>query len=322
MNKGPRGAKIDGAGMLATPNEATAPVAPAKERRRAPAWPSKRRALSWAQAQHSLVAGLGYAALFAGALVMLMPFYWAVVTAVKLPQETTTYPIIWIPSQITFSHFVKAWHANFPIYYRNSIIVAVTVVAGNVLSSAMAGFLFAKYEFPLKNLLFLLVLSTMMVPFAVVIIPVYIIVAQFLHLKDTLWALIIPGLISPFGIFLMRQFTQTIPDELLDAGRIDGASDSRIFWRIVLPLCKPALSALVIFHFTWVWNDFLWPLIVTDSDKSRTLPVGVALFAFQRWLQYNLVMAGSLLVLLPVLIFFLLFQRAFVEGIVLTGMKY
>ncbi len=263
-----------------------------------------------------------YAVLFAGAFVMLLPFYWTLITSIKVPAETMTFPIIWIPSKITFMHYQKAWHANFPIYYRNSTVVAVTVVLGNLFTSSMAGFIFAKYDFPLKGLLFMVVLSTMMIPFAIVLIPTYMIVAVALKLKDTVWALIVPALISPFGIFLMRQFIQSIPDELLDASRIDGASDWRTFWQIVLPLCKPALSALLIFHFIWIWNDFLWPLIVTDSDRSRTLPIGVTLFAFQRWQQYNLVIAGSVLVMLPMVVFYFIFQRAFVEGIVLTGMKY
>jgi multiple sugar transport system permease protein len=266
--------------------------------------------------------GLVYAFLAVGAAIMLMPFYWTLVTSVKIPSETIAYPIVWIPSKITFMHFQKAWHANFPIYYRNSTIVAVFVLVGNVLGSAMAGFIFAKYDFPLKNFLFLMVLATMMIPFAVLLIPLYYIVVQFLRLKDTVWAMIIPALISPFGIFLMRQFISTIPDELLDAARIDGASDTRTFWQIVLPLCTPALSALAIFHFIWIWNDFLWPLLVTDSDKARTLPVGLALFASPRWLQTNLVVSGSLLVLLPMVIIYFIFQRAFVQGIVLTGLKY
>ncbi len=266
--------------------------------------------------------GLTYGLLFLGALVMLMPFYWTLITSVKIPAETITYPIIWIPSEITFAHFAKAWHANFPIYYRNSILVAALVLTSNVLTSALAGFIFAKYEFPFKNALFIMVLMTMMVPFAVLLIPLYFVVVQALHLKDTLWAMILPALISPFGIFLMRQFIESIPDELIDAMRIDGASDMRIFSQLILPLCKPALSALAIFHFIWIWNDFLWPLIVTDSDKSRTLPVGVVLFALPRWQQFNLVVAASVLVLLPLLIFYLIFQRQFVEGIVLTGLKY
>jgi len=257
-----------------------------------------------------------------GAVVMLMPFYWTLITSVKTPSETATFPIIWVPSKITFEWFVKAWHAKFPTYYMNSVIVAVVVVLSNVFSSALAGYIFAKYAFPGKNFLFTMVLATMMVPFIVILIPAYYLVAVWMGIKDTLWAMILPALISPFGIFLMRQFTTTIPDELLDAARIDGASDFRTFWQIVLPLCTSALSALAIFHFIWIWNDFLWPLLVTDSDRSRTLPVGVAMFALPRWSQTNLVVAASVLVLAPLVIVYFVFQRAFVQGIVLTGLKY
>jgi multiple sugar transport system permease protein len=270
----------------------------------------------------ALQSGAIYLFLLCGAIIMFMPFYWTLITSVKLPAETMHYPIIWIPSTITFEWFAKAWKANFPVYYLNSTIVAAVVVVSNVLTSALAGYIFAKFDLPMKNSLFLLVLATMMVPGAVTIIPTYYIVAVWLKLKDTLWAMIIPALISPFGIFLMRQYAQSIPDELLDAARIDGASDMRTFWQIVLPLSMPALSALAIFHFIWIWNDFLWPLLVTDSDRSRTLPINVALFASQHWQQFNLVVAGSVLVLAPLVIVYFIFQRAFVQGIVLTGMKY
>jgi multiple sugar transport system permease protein len=263
-----------------------------------------------------------YAFLFIGSVIMFIPFYWTMITSVMLPQETNHYPIIWIPSQITFKWIVQAWNLRFPTYYLNSIIVAVVVVISNVFTSALAGYIFAKYRFPWKNFWFLLVLGTMMVPYAVTIIPAYYIVTVIMHLKNTLWAMIIPALVSPFGIFLMRQFTESLPDELLDAAKIDGASDNRTFVQIVLPLCTPALSANAIFHFIWIWNDFLWPLLVTDSDVARTLPVGLALFASPRWLQTNLVVAGSLLVLLPMVIVYFIFQRAFVQGIILTGLKY
>lgn len=263
-----------------------------------------------------------YAVLFAGAILVLVPFYWTMITAVKIPSETITYPIIWIPSEITFDNIAKAWQANFYIYYRNSAIVAAAVLAGNLFTSSIAGFIFAKFEFPYKNALFLAILATTMIPFGVLLIPLYLIITVYMHLKDTLWAMIIPAIVSPFGIFMMRQFIATIPDEILDASRIDGASDWLTYWRIIIPLSKPALAALAIFHFIWIWNDFLWPLIVTDSDRSRTLPIGVVLFAFAKWQQYNLVIAGSLLVAIPLVIVYFIFQRAFVEGIVLTGMKY
>jgi len=270
----------------------------------------------------AIKSGIAVLLLVAGSIIMIMPFYWTFITAIKTPSETGTYPFIWIPSKITFEWYIKAWSARFPQYYLNSSIVALAVVLSNVYTSALAGYIFAKYHFPFKNSLFMMVLAIMMVPFIITVIPAYYIVAVWFRLKDTLWAMILPALISPFGIFLMRQFTSTIPDELLDAARIDGASEMRTFIQIVLPLSKPALSALAIFHFIWIWNDFLWPLLVTDSDKSRTLPIGVALFASQRWAQTNLVVAGSMLVMAPLIIVYFIFQRAFVQGIVLTGMKY
>jgi multiple sugar transport system permease protein len=266
--------------------------------------------------------GVIYLVLIIGTILMFLPFYWTIITSVMTASETSRYPIVRFPSKITFEWVTSAWRAKFPLYYMNSTIVAVAVVISNVLTSALAGFIFAKYQFPFKNGLFLLILATMMVPYAVTIIPTYYIVTVMLHLKNTLWAMIIPALISPFGIFLMRQYCESIPDELIDAARIDGASDMRMFGQVILPLCVPALSAMAIFHFIWIWNDFLWPLLVTDTDAARTLPVGVALFALRRWLQTNLVVAGSLLVMLPLVLVYFIFQRAFVEGIVLTGMKY
>jgi len=266
--------------------------------------------------------GFFYLFLLVGAVVMFLPFYWTAITSIMFPEETNHFPIIWIPTRITLKWLVQAWSAKFPLYYLHSIIIAAVVVLSNVYTSALAGFIFAKYKFPLKNFLFIMILATMMVPGAVTIIPAYYIVTVLMHMQNTLWSMIIPALVSPFGIFLMRQFTESIPDELLDAAKIDGAGDFRTFWQIVLPLCTPALSANAIFHFIWIWNDFLWPLLVTDSDKARTLPVGLALFASPRWLQTNLVVSGSLLVLLPMVIVYFIFQRAFVQGIVLTGLKY
>ena len=266
--------------------------------------------------------GAIYLLLILGTVLMFIPFWWTLITSFKTASDTAKFPIVWFPTTLTFQWVASAWRAKFPLYYMNSIIVAVVVVISNVFTSALAGYIFAKYNFRFKSALFLVILSTMMVPYAVTLIPTYYIVTVWFHLKNTLLAMIVPALISPFGIFLMRQYCQTIPDELIDAARIDGANDMRTFTQIIFPLCIPALSALAIFHFIWIWNDFLWPLLVTDSDVARTLPVGVALFALQRWLQTNLVVAGSLLVMVPLVIVYFIFQRAFVEGIVLTGMKY
>ncbi len=270
----------------------------------------------------SLNAALIYALLIAGTIIMFVPFYWTLITSFMTASDTAKYPIVWFPTRFTLEWVIAAWRAKFALYYMNSTLVAVAVVVSNVLTSALAGYIFAKFALPAKNFLFFTILATLMVPYAVTIIPTYYIVTVLFHLKNTLWAMIIPALISPFGIFLMRQYCETIPDELIDAARIDGASEIRIFSQIILSLTGPALSALAIFHFIWIWNDFLWPLLVADSDAARTLPVGVALFALRRWLQTNLVVAGSLLVMVPLVIVYFIFQRAFVEGIVLTGMKY
>ena len=262
-----------------------------------------------------------YLILFAGVIIVLAPLYWTFITSIKIPEETVAYPIIWIPSKVTLAHFRTVWHAQFATYYRNSIIVAVPVVLGILLTSSMAGFIFAKFEFPGRDLLFLATLSTMMVPFAVILIPVYLIIVK-LKWMNTFLALIVPNLVSSFGIFLMRQFIANIPDALIDAARIDGSSYFGIFWRIILPLCKPALAALAVFHFIWIWNSFLWPLIVTTSDATRTLPVGLVLFIHKYWFQYNRIIAGSVLIIAPLIIFYLIFQRTFIQGITLTGLKY
>ncbi|MCP4543214.1 MAG: carbohydrate ABC transporter permease [Chloroflexi bacterium] len=262
-----------------------------------------------------------YLSLSAGMILVLAPFYWVFITSVKLPEETIAYPVIWIPSKITWEHFQAVWHAKFLIYYRNSIIVAVPVVLGTLFTSSLAGFIFAKFDFPGKEPLFFLTLSTMMVPFAVLLIPTYLLIAK-LKWVNTYWALIIPFLVNGFNIYLMRQFITDIPDELLDAAEIDGCSNFGAYWRIIIPLCKPAMSALAIFQFILTWNNFLWPLIATSTEETRTLPVGLALFIFRYWRQYNQVMAGSVIVVVPLVIFYFIFQQTFIEGIAMTGIKH
>ena len=263
-----------------------------------------------------------YLVLLAGGIVMMIPFYWALITSFMNASETNKFPIVWIPTKLTLQWIRQSLNTSFIHYYVNSIVVAVCVVISVVITSALGGYIFAKFKFPLRNFLFMVVLATMMVPFTVTLIPTYVIVSVWFKLQDTLAAMVVPALVSAFGIFLMRQFTETLPDELLDAARIDGASEMRIFWQIILPLCKPALSATAIFTFIGIWNDYLWPVLVTDTDRSRTLPVGVATFAQARWAQTNLVVGASLLVLIPMVIIYFIFQREFVQGVVMTGLKY
>jgi multiple sugar transport system permease protein len=182
------------------------------------------------------------------------------------------------------------------------------------------GYTLAKLRFPGKGFIFVLILSTLMVPTEMLIIPWYVMSTEY-GWSNTYWGLLFPGLISAFGVFLMRQFFQTLPTDLLDAGRIDGLSEFGVFWRIAFPLVRPALAALGIFTFLGNWNAFLWPLIVVQTADMRTIPVGVALFSSEAGTAWNLIMAASSLAVLPVLLVFLFFQRQIIEGVVLTGVK-
>jgi multiple sugar transport system permease protein len=189
-----------------------------------------------------------------------------------------------------------------------------------VFTSSLAGFIFAKYKFWGKNTFFGFILVQLMIPFQVVMIPGYLILVQ-LHLVNTLWGLIIPSMVDAFGIFLMRQFIEGIPNELMDAARIDGAGEFGIYWRIVLPQLGAAIAALGIFTFMGTWNDYLWPLIVITTHEKRTLPLLLTWYNSQHGTRYDLTMAASILVLLPILIVYALFQRRFVRGITMTGFK-
>jgi len=184
----------------------------------------------------------------------------------------------------------------------------------------MAGFALAKYELPGGNVIFFLVLSMMMVPFHVRMIPLYMVIRN-MNLIDSLTGIVLPSLVSPFGVFLMRQFILGIPDSLLDAAEIDGCSEVRKYFMIIIPLVKPAIATLTIFQFRWAWNDLLWPMIISNSYKTRTLAVGMSMFTQEHTSAYHLQMAAATLVVLPLVIVFILMQRQFVEGISISGMK-
>ena len=205
-------------------------------------------------------------------------------------------------------------------WFRNSLVVAIAVTAMGLLTSSLGGYIFAKFEFPRKQPLFILILMTMMVPFPVLLIPNYII-ANRLGVLNSLWALILPGMVSAFGIFLMRQFTAGIPRDLIEAARLDGASEWAIFARIIVPLMRPALAALGVFTFLASWNDYLWPLVaINDLDKS-TLPLALTFFNNHHAHRYDLVMAAATMAVIPVLVVFLIFQRQIVKALVLAGMR-
>lgn len=262
-----------------------------------------------------------YLGLILGSIIMLLPLVWMTSAAFKPLNEVMKIPPTWIPQEPTLNNFTEVFQ-QFPFarYLLNSIIVAVVVVISTLITSAMAGYALAKFKFPGQSFIFILIISSLMVPFQVRMIPLFRMVVAF-EWTDTLWAVIFPWLIDAFGIFMMRQFMLSIPSELLDAARIDGAGEFRIFWQIALPLTTPALSALSIFTFLGNWEEFLWPLIVSSSSAIRTLPVGLQGFAEQYGTNTHWQMTGALIATLPVLILFFILQKQFVQGITLTGMK-
>ena len=261
-----------------------------------------------------------HAFLLAGSVVMLLPFVWMLGTSLKTPAETFAYPPVWIPSQIAWGNYSRAVSAMpFGRFYLNSLFVTASVTVLQILTSSLAAFAFARLRFRGRNWLFLLYLATLMIPFQVTMIPNFIIV-RLLGWYDTYQALILPPAFSAFSTFLLRQYFMGIPFDLDEAARIDGASSFRIWWSVILPLSGPVLAALAIFVSLNTWNEFLWPLIVTNAPEMRTLPVGLSSFQGQFKVEWNLLMAGSVIAMLPVLIVYMLGQRWFIRGIALSGM--
>lgn len=259
--------------------------------------------------------------LLTGSVFTLFPFVWMMLSAFKQPQEVTAFPPVWIPSHPTLDTLGRVWaQIDFARYFANTLFVSTVTTLTVLFTSSLVGFVFAKYDFPLKNAAFVAILATMMIPWPVTIIPAYQLMV-WLGFINTYWALIVPGLYSPFGIFLMRQFMFSLPNELFDAARMDGASELRIFTQIVLALIKPALSALGIFQFLGHWNDFVWPLIVLSNEKLFTLSVALARFREEEVVDMPAVMSGAAISIVPVLVVFLVLQRQFIAGIAFSGMK-
>lgn len=266
-------------------------------------------------------ARLRYLFLAAGAVMMLAPLIWMVLASSKTLPEILKVPPTLLPRAIQFDNYATVLgDTAFIRYFFNSVLVSAITVASVLLTSSMAGYAFAKFQFPGRNVLFVLVLATLMIPFQVRVIPLYVLTSD-LGLLDSYAGLVLPGLVDAFGIFLMRQYLQSIPSELLDAARVDGASELRIFLKIVLPLAKPALSALAIFTLVTSWESFLWPLLVISSPAKYTLPLGLAQFSGRFITRVDLQMAASTLTILPLLIAFLFMQRRFIEGMATAGMK-
>jgi multiple sugar transport system permease protein len=254
-------------------------------------------------------------------ITMLVPFLWTLSTSLKEAGSVFSYPPKWIPKPFVFRNYIDAWNAvPFGRFFINSIIVSTTVTFGQLFTASLAAFAFARLEFPFRNKLFLAYLATMMIPGQVTMIPVFIVLKK-LQWIDTYKALILPGIFTAYGTFMLRQFFLNIPKDLDESAIIDGCSYFGIYWRIILPLSKPALATLGTFVFLGTWNDFMWPLIVTNSMEMKTLPVGLASFQGMYSTEWTLLMAASVIVLAPVLIVYIFNQRFFVRGIVMTGIK-
>ncbi len=265
---------------------------------------------------------IAYIAATAWAVVSLFPLYWMVTTALKPPTAVMSLPPEWIPTHISLNNFSEAFGTS-PVlrWTTNSLVMAVSVTAFQLLFASMAGYGFAKKRFPGREVLFWLYVSSMMIPGFALLIPLYTLMARF-GLVDTYLGLIAPGLSAPFGVFLMRQFMQTLPSELIDAGKIDGCCELGVFWRIILPLSKPGLAVLGIFVFMGQWSAFLWPLVITNTNEMRTLMVGFATLANRELrVNYGALMAAATYIALPMLVVFFAFQRYFLRGITIGGVK-
>nr|WP_308122971.1 carbohydrate ABC transporter permease [Microbacterium marinilacus] len=257
-----------------------------------------------------------------GLIAMVMPFVWMILGSFKTDAEIRQHPTGFWPLEPTLDNYAQLFgRLDFATFFLNSTVVAVCVTLGNIVFSSMVGYALAKLEFRGKRLLFALVLATLMVPGVVTFVPLFVLTAN-LGLVNSYPGLILPFLITPLGVFLMRQFMLGLPDELIEAARIDGASEWRIFLRVIMPLCGPAVATLTILTFLSSWNNFLWPLVVATSEDRYTLPVALALYSVgQNAAQYGLMMAGAVIVVVPVLVVFVLLQRHFIQGIALTGIK-
>lgn len=255
------------------------------------------------------------------ALAVLAPFIWMILTSFKDMSEIYVYPPKWFPSKFKFENYINAFSAApFGKYYFNSIFVAVTVTIGQLITCSMAAFAFARLKFWGRDALFFVFLGTMMIPYNVTMIPSFM-VLYWLGWIDSYQALIVPGLASAFGTFLLRQFFLTIPKELEEAAYMDGATKLQVLRKIIVPLSKPALATLAIFTFMGVFNDFIWALIVINSESMSTVQLGLAIFRDRYITQWDLLMAGSVTAVMPILIVFFFAQKYFIKGITLSGLK-
>jgi len=279
------------------------------------------------EARRAFLVSICYALAISGAVFMLMPFLWMISTSLKEINQVFTMPPQWIPRPAHWENYVRIFELmDFGRYWLNTIFVTIGRMTGQFITCTLAAYAFARLRFPGRNILFFLLLSSLMVPFETLMVPTFVLMKN-LHWINTYWALIVPQALGAFGgafnVFLLRQFFLTIPKEFEESAIIDGASPFKIFRSIMLPLAKPALATLLIFSFSAAWNDFTYPLIVTNTDNMKVLSLGIIGFKGMRegMTQWNLMMGAATLAILPVLIVFLFAQKYFIEGITIGGLK-
>ena len=262
-----------------------------------------------------------YIILAIGTVIMILPFLWMAMTAFKTFQETLVIPIKWFPSKFQLDNFKEVLNRlNFSRYYLNTIIVTVSITVIQALFCSMAAYGFARIKFPGRGVLFILLLSMLMIPQQMTLIPSFVFLSR-LRWVDTYLALIIPNLFSAYGTFFLRQFFLSIPGELEEAAIIDGSSRLTIYWKIFLPLSGTALAAFGVFTVLWAWNDLMWPLIMTSRDSVRVLSVGVATLVGQYSTRNHWLMAASMLATIPMILLFIFLQKQFIAGVAITGIK-
>ncbi|OMD10869.1 carbohydrate ABC transporter permease [Paenibacillus odorifer] len=285
--------------------------------------------------KRSLSKSIYYIVCIVIAIVMFLPFYWSVLTSLKPDEEIFAMPIRWFPSHLTLEHYRKAFTTvPFALYFWNSLVLAVAGVLANLFFGSISGYAFAKLNFKLNKPIFRVLLAAMMIPGIVTMIPTVYVMRHIPlfggndifgsggnGLMNSFWGIILPGASGTFAVFFMRQFFLTLPSDMMEMARIEGCGEFKIFWRIYLPLTKPALATLSIFTFQAGWNSFLWPMIVLNDPNKATIQMGLQAFSYNFQTDYGPMMAGALVAILPILVLFLALQRYFVQGIAFSGIK-
>lgn len=272
----------------------------------------KRKLISWALT----------ALVVFGAVLMLVPFLWMFLTSLKRPEEILRVPLTFLPDRLfnLQNYFEIFKRQPFHLYLWNTFLVSGVSTVTSLVFSSMAGYGFAKFNFPAKEFWFFSIICILMVPFQAIVIPLYQWVVEF-GLINTYIGLMIPHFISAFGVFLMREAIAGIPNDYIDAARIDGSSEIGIFFRIILPMVKPSLAALAIIKFLWTWNEFFWPLVITNSEEMKVITLGLASFNTMYYIEHNLATAGAMISVIPIMILYLVFQKWVVKAVVMSGVK-